>query len=670
MTESPGNTSARAGRTVFRTVGVVLLAVAVTAAGLYAARTWIAAEVVKTRLAALGVADVSLAVTRLDTQGLTIENFSAEKGAATIGRLEATYTIGQLRAGRIAALTIDGASLSLALEERGLMLGQANLNEIMTTLSGDSTEPARLPLASLRVDNGAIALATGQGTAKGTFAFTLSEVDGFWAVNGNVAAEGGGVTVDARGEGKIDPARLAASSGTARVVLRGADVAVPGVTQRAAVDAAFTATAKDGALSLATTKPLHVKTAALDKRLMARLPTGLAPYVANGVEMRSAKLSVRQSSPAGTQAPFAVDGDLTVIGGGITLETRGQGQVNLARLASSSGEATVALRAADVAVPQVTARASVDAALSVSAKNGALSVAAVKPVNIKTAALEKELAARLPPALAVYVADGFAAEIGTLTVDQARGVQTVMVRAAETNLRGQDAAIAGLGLTVTFKSLAPVALDGAAGTASSITVGDMVFRNIAAEANFPAAGPIAVKHVAFDLASGHISTRDVSWPLAGGFTVAAQRLDLHQLAAMIDVDGLDMKGTLSGTIPITREGADFRVAAGALAAQGGGTIHYRPAEPPAALTSNPGGALALQALANFVYDDLTLTITGSVNDTLDVLLGIKGRNPDVYNGYPIALNLNLSGKLIEILRQGFGAAQVSPTTVEELRKTR
>ena len=75
----------------------------------------------------------------------------------------------------------------------------------------------------------------------------------------------------------------------------------------------------------------------------------------------------------------------------------------------------------------------------------------------------------------------------------------------------------------------------------------------------------------------------------------------------------------------------------------------------------------LQALENFRYKDLRLTIDGRTDGEMDVGLHIAGANPDLYDGYPIEFNLNLEGALANVLRQGLAGYQIPERIREQMQ---
>jgi hypothetical protein len=122
---------------------------------------------------------------------------------------------------------------------------------------------------------------------------------------------------------------------------------------------------------------------------------------------------------------------------------------------------------------------------------------------------------------------------------------------------------------------------------------------------------------------------------------------------------------MHGTLPIKIAGTQAVIEHGELVSDGPGWVRYRPDQAPAALRA--GGAnvnLLLQALENFRYKELRLTIDGRTDGDMDVGLHIAGANPDLYDGYPIEFNLNLEGALADVVRKGLTGYQI-PELIRE-----
>ena len=122
-------------------------------------------------------------------------------------------------------------------------------------------------------------------------------------------------------------------------------------------------------------------------------------------------------------------------------------------------------------------------------------------------------------------------------------------------------------------------------------------------------------------------------------------------------------GALAETITVT--GAEAVIRGGELVSDGPGWVRYRPDQAPAALQAGGENVnLLLQALENFRYEELRLTIDGRTDGEMDVGLHIAGANPDLYDGYPIEFNLNLEGALAEILRASLAGYRI-PESIRE-----
>jgi hypothetical protein len=184
-------------------------------------------------------------------------------------------------------------------------------------------------------------------------------------------------------------------------------------------------------------------------------------------------------------------------------------------------------------------------------------------------------------------------------------------------------------------------------------------------------GQLVVEQLAWQLARGRISAAPFtigSADMRFATTLTAERLNLDQIFALAQLDGLSGEGTMHGTLPITIAGAEAVIEHGELVSDGPGWVRYRPKQPPAALeASGQNVNLLLQALENFRYKDLRLTIDGRTDGEMDVGLHIAGANPDLYDGYPIEFNLNLEGALANVLRQGLAGYQIPERIREQMQ---
>ncbi len=151
-------------------------------------------------------------------------------------------------------------------------------------------------------------------------------------------------------------------------------------------------------------------------------------------------------------------------------------------------------------------------------------------------------------------------------------------------------------------------------------------------------------------------------------TLNAEQLDLGQLFALTRLDGLSGAGTIHGRLPVRISGSEAVIEGGELETDRPGWLRYRPAAAPGALQA--GGenvSLLLQALENFHYEALRITLDGRTDADMAIGLHVRGANPELYGGYPIEFDLNLEGELANILRSGLASYQIPERIREQMQ---
>ncbi len=174
-----------------------------------------------------------------------------------------------------------------------------------------------------------------------------------------------------------------------------------------------------------------------------------------------------------------------------------------------------------------------------------------------------------------------------------------------------------------------------------------------------------------DMAGGRasIAPTDINMTAAGQrMTLKIDQLSVSELFKVAGVAGLSGEGKISGQAPITLFPNGIIVDQAKFAAEEPGVLRYDTAAAPAALSSaGDSVGLALQALSDFHYKELVVTLDRRLTGDTDLGLHISGSNPSFYNGYPVEFNLTLSGKLDEVLRKGLAGYNL-PATIEERLK--
>lgn len=202
--------------------------------------------------------------------------------------------------------------------------------------------------------------------------------------------------------------------------------------------------------------------------------------------------------------------------------------------------------------------------------------------------------------------------------------------------------------------------------------------------------PIAAPSVAFRLdpdlflilekvqarfADGTVHARDVRIPLRSDDPVAmvldVDGVDAARLAEVSELEGLTATGSLSGSLPLVwdhRLGLSLQRAR-LSATTTGGTVRYQPETPPPGL-QNAGEevSLLMKAVRNLVYERFDIEADGRPGEPFDIKLRVRGANPDLFDGYPVALNVRLSGRLDELFlnaRRSLGLSDIIQRKLQE-----
>ncbi|MHA1568053.1 MAG: intermembrane phospholipid transport protein YdbH family protein, partial [Alphaproteobacteria bacterium] len=162
-----------------------------------------------------------------------------------------------------------------------------------------------------------------------------------------------------------------------------------------------------------------------------------------------------------------------------------------------------------------------------------------------------------------------------------------------------------------------------------------------------------VEEMTWHLAGGRLFARDlVIDPFAEkrGIVLEAEGIDVGQLLAHAESETVSATGRLGGRIPVEIIGGQVAIRDGLLETAAPGIIRYKHNVPVAEVRKDrPEIALMIQALENFHYERIGMTINQEPGGEALIALQIRGKNPDLMKGKPFVLNLNLSGNLVEIV---------------------
>lgn len=128
------------------------------------------------------------------------------------------------------------------------------------------------------------------------------------------------------------------------------------------------------------------------------------------------------------------------------------------------------------------------------------------------------------------------------------------------------------------------------------------------------------------------------------------KADLATLFRLLDIEGVRGQGVLNGRIAVVVGRDSVAIEDGRIEAEGGGVLEVRSAAVQRALAEGgEASALLVRALENFHYKRLAVTFQGAGDDATS-RLSVEGANPDVLEGQPFVVNINLSGNLGRALR--------------------
>jgi hypothetical protein len=233
------------------------------------------------------------------------------------------------------------------------------------------------------------------------------------------------------------------------------------------------------------------------------------------------------------------------------------------------------------------------------------------------------------------------------------------------------AVLAGLDGKLSFASLLPPATAPRQKlTLASLDVG-LPLQNGVAELTLRPDGKLAIHALGWPWAGGRIHLEDeVVDPTAETITLTLRvdDVDLAELVKLVENEELQATGRVDGTIPVEIVGDTVFIRQARLTSTGGGTLRYGSEAGAAVLeTGGEGSELLANALKDFRYDSLVLTLDGKTAGELDLAMQIRGFSPEVYSGSPVELNLSVGGALLEMLQQGLAGYRIPDNIVRQLR---
>lgn len=181
------------------------------------------------------------------------------------------------------------------------------------------------------------------------------------------------------------------------------------------------------------------------------------------------------------------------------------------------------------------------------------------------------------------------------------------------------------------------------------------FRNAPFELVFDI-GPgdtLTIHGLAIQAFGGTVALRDMTvnpYTLESRGRLVVTGADMESVVETIAVDDLNATGRMSGVVPVRIVGDRVIIAGGRLESDGTGRLSYWSPALAQAAQGDESIRLLVQALEDFRYDKLTLTVDSPEAGDGVASLRLEGRNPNVLDGYPFDININLETDFDKLAR--------------------
>lgn len=151
---------------------------------------------------------------------------------------------------------------------------------------------------------------------------------------------------------------------------------------------------------------------------------------------------------------------------------------------------------------------------------------------------------------------------------------------------------------------------------------------------------------------GTVGIKSVDYDMAKQETETILQLNDIPLQKLLDLQGtkkIYATGTVKGSIPVKMSGQTIEITDGAMNAESSGQIIYA-TTPEERAAANQGLRTTYEALSNFLYVQLTSSLSMAADGKSTIRVQLKGNNPDFQDGRPVELNLNIDQNLLDLMR--------------------
>ncbi|NMT64276.1 YdbH domain-containing protein [Marinobacter orientalis] len=185
-------------------------------------------------------------------------------------------------------------------------------------------------------------------------------------------------------------------------------------------------------------------------------------------------------------------------------------------------------------------------------------------------------------------------------------------------------------------------------------------------------GTLTLEHASAQLLGGRVYIEPTQWQLSElplRVPLELNGIELSELMQVYPAQGLAGSGVLEGTMPVWISEEGVSVESGRIEALApGGTLKLPADRLRAMAQDNEVMALVVQAMQNFNYSVLNSTVDYDRDGKLVLGLRLEGSSPDVRDGHPIVLNINLEEDIPALLTSLQLSGRVNEAVTEKVRK--
>lgn len=186
-----------------------------------------------------------------------------------------------------------------------------------------------------------------------------------------------------------------------------------------------------------------------------------------------------------------------------------------------------------------------------------------------------------------------------------------------------------------------------------------------------AAGTVSLEQASSAFLGGNVGIEPGRWTLSELPVRVPLELDgvrLSELMQIYPAEGLAGTGVLRGTMPVQIDQQGVSIEAGQIEAVAPGGTLKLPAERLRGMAqNNEAMALVVQAMENFNYTVLNSTVNYDRDGRLVLGLRLEGSSPEVRDGHPIVLNINLEEDIPALLTSLQLSGRVNEAVTEKVR---